>query len=65
VFASKNAGTAVAVTTADSLGGAGAGNYVLIQPSGIVADITPATLTYLAAPRSSRWEPCPRVCQAR
>jgi len=49
-FASKNVGTAVAVTAADSLSGAGAGNYVLTQPSGIVADITPATLTYLAAP---------------
>jgi filamentous hemagglutinin family protein len=52
VFTSKNVGTAVAVTATDSLGGTGAGNYVLTQPSGIVADITPATLTYLAA-RSS------------
>jgi filamentous hemagglutinin family protein len=49
-FSSRNAGTAIAVTANDVLGGAGAGNYVLTQPGGIVADITPATLTYLAAP---------------
>jgi filamentous hemagglutinin family protein len=50
VFASKNVGTGIAVTAHDDLGGASAINYVLTQPSGIVADITPATLTYLAAP---------------
>ena len=51
-FASRNVGTGIAVTTNDALSGTGAGNYVLTQPSGIVADITPATLTYVAASAS-------------
>jgi hypothetical protein len=34
------------------LSGTGAGNYVLVQPIGLVASITPATLTYDAAPAS-------------
>ncbi len=50
-FASANAGTGIAVTAADSLSGTAAGNYVLAaQPSGLTADITPATLTYIASP---------------
>jgi filamentous hemagglutinin family protein len=44
-FASANAGTAIAVTTSDSLGGAAASNYVLTQPGGLSANITPAALT--------------------
>jgi hypothetical protein len=49
-FASKNAGTGIAVTAADTLSGAGADNYVLVQPTGLLANITPATLTYNATP---------------
>ena len=49
-FASKNVGTGIAVTTTDTLGGASAGNYVLTQPTGLSAAITPATLTYNATP---------------
>lgn len=49
-FASKNAGIGVGVTATDALGGAAAGNYVLTQPTGLTAAITPATLTYDAAP---------------
>jgi hypothetical protein len=45
VFTSPNAGTGVAVTAADALTGAGAGNYTLAQPTGLSADITPAPLT--------------------
>jgi YDG domain-containing protein/MBG domain-containing protein len=50
-FASVNAGSGIAVMAADSLTGAAAGNYVLAaQPTGLIANITPATLTYLASP---------------
>jgi phosphotransferase system IIA component len=44
-FASKNVGNAIAVSTTDSIGGASASNYVLTQPTGLSANITPATLT--------------------
>lgn len=49
-FTSKNAGIGVAVTASDTLSGTAAGNYVLTQPTGLTAAITPATLTYDAAP---------------
>ena len=52
-FASANAGTGVAVNAADSLGGTAAGNYTLTQPTGLSANITPATLTYVASPNST------------
>ena len=45
VFVSKNAGTGVAVTVADILGGTAAGNYTLTQPAGITANITPLAVT--------------------
>jgi hypothetical protein len=44
-FASKNAGTGIAVTVSDSIGGASAGDYILIDPTGVTGTITPATLT--------------------
>ncbi|HEV6968198.1 YDG domain-containing protein, partial [Roseateles sp.] len=44
-FADKNAGTAKAVTAADTLGGGDAGNYTVTQPTGLAADITPKALT--------------------
>ena len=51
-FADANVGTARPVTaTATALGGSDAGNYTLGSASfGTSASITPATLTYLAAP---------------
>jgi filamentous hemagglutinin family protein len=51
-FTSPNAGTGVAVTASDSLSGAAAGNYMLTQPTGLTANITPATLIYIASPNS-------------
>ncbi len=51
-FATKNVGTGISVAAAETLSGAGAGNYVLVQPTGLVASITPATLTYEATPAS-------------
>ncbi len=52
-FADKNvaAGKAVAVS-GYSISGGDAGNYALSQPAGITADITAATLTYLADAKS-------------
>jgi outer membrane protein OmpA-like peptidoglycan-associated protein len=44
-FTSPNAGTGISVTGADVLGGSSAGNYTLIQPTGLVADITSALLS--------------------
>ena len=44
-FVSRNAGTGIAVTASDSLGGIAASNYVLTQPTGLTADITPKALT--------------------
>jgi len=45
VFATKNVGTGIAVTSTSTLSGADAGNYTLAQPAGLTANITPATLT--------------------
>ena len=44
-FATKNAGIGIAVTASDSIGGASAGDYTLIDPIGLTGTITPATLT--------------------
>jgi hypothetical protein len=45
-FANKNVGSAKAVTvTGFGLTGADAGNYLVVQPTGLTADITPASLT--------------------
>src|SRR5437016_2039952 len=45
VFASKNAGTGKAVTvTGFTLSGADSGNYNLVEPTGLTANITPASL---------------------
>ncbi|OOG41010.1 YDG domain-containing protein [Polaromonas sp. A23] len=44
-FADKNVGNGKAVTvTGYTLGGADAGNYVITQPTGVMANITPAAL---------------------
>jgi hypothetical protein len=44
-FVTSAVGTAIAVTSTATLGGTDAGNYTLIQPIGLSADITPAGLT--------------------
>jgi filamentous hemagglutinin family protein len=44
-FASANAGTAIAVTATDTLGGTAAGNYSVTQPTGLAANITPKSIT--------------------
>jgi filamentous hemagglutinin family protein len=44
-FATQNAGSGIAVTTAMTIGGADAGNYTLTQPAGITANITPYVLS--------------------
>ncbi|HUN75287.1 MAG TPA: YDG domain-containing protein, partial [Steroidobacteraceae bacterium] len=44
-FASPNAGNNISVTTAMTIGGTGAGNYTLTQPSGVTASITPYVLS--------------------
>jgi hypothetical protein len=49
-FASQNVGTGLSVAAAETLSGVGAGNYVLVQPTGLSANITPATLIYEATP---------------
>ena len=53
-FADKNVGTAKPVTASFSLGGAAAGNYTVSQPTGLSADITPATLTVSGAVAASK-----------
>jgi hypothetical protein len=48
-FATKNVGTNIAIGTGTVvLSGADAGNYTLVQPSGLSADITPRPLTVSA-----------------
>jgi filamentous hemagglutinin family protein len=44
-FASKNVGTDIAVSASDSISGASAGDYTLVEPTGVTGTITPATLT--------------------
>jgi filamentous hemagglutinin family protein len=52
-FTSPNAGTGVAVNASDTLSGVSASNYTIAQPTGLTANITPATLTYVALPDST------------
>jgi hypothetical protein len=47
-FASINVGTGIAITSTATLGGAGAANYTLTQPTGIAANITAKSLTITA-----------------
>ena len=51
-FARANVGTGIGVTTRYTLSGAGAGNYMLAQPTGLWANITPASLTVTATDQS-------------
>jgi len=54
-FATKNVGTAIAVTSTSTLGGADGGNYVVLpQPSGLTANITVKTLTITGISASNK-----------
>ena len=54
-FSDKNAGIAKIVNmTGFSITGSDAGNYLLTQPTGVKADITPATLTVAGLTASSK-----------
>ena len=51
-FASSAVGNSISVTSTSTLGGAGAGNYTLTQPTGLTANITSAaTLTEVILPQ--------------
>ena len=47
-FATKNVGTGIAVSTNMSISGTDAGNYIIQQPTGIAANITPLAITVTA-----------------
>ncbi len=53
-FANKNVGTGKTVTAAYTLSGTDAGNYTLVQPSGMLADITPASLSVTGASAANK-----------
>ena len=53
-FANKNVGTGKTVTAAYTLSGTDAGNYSLVQPSGMLADITPASLSVTGASAANK-----------
>jgi hypothetical protein len=54
-FADKNVGTGKAVTvTGYTISGDDAGNYTLVQPNGLTANITPATLQVTGIAASNR-----------
>ncbi|RDU99588.1 YDG domain-containing protein [Trinickia dinghuensis] len=53
-FASKDVGTGIAVTAADTLSGTNANDYVITQPIGLTANITPATLTVTGASANNK-----------
>lgn len=55
-FASRNAGSNVAVTANDSLSGTASGNYSLTQPTGLQADIAQAALTISAQAASKVYD---------
>ena len=44
-FASPNVGVNISVTATDTIGGSSASNYVLVQPTGLSASITPGAVT--------------------
>ncbi|MBT8564681.1 hypothetical protein G6709_00010, partial [Polynucleobacter paneuropaeus] len=52
-FSQSNVGTGLAVTIADTLGGASS-NYTLTQPTGLTANITPKALTVSSASAANK-----------
>ena len=55
-FAQSNVGTVISVSTSMTLSGDDAGNYELIQPAGLTADITSAGLTITAENKSKEYD---------
>ncbi|MFO0069655.1 MAG: YDG domain-containing protein, partial [Alphaproteobacteria bacterium] len=54
-FVDKNVGTGKAVTVAGvTIGGADAGNYTFTQPTGVTANITPASMTVTGVTASNK-----------
>lgn len=53
-FSDKNVGSNKPVSATLTLGGADAGNYLLVQPTGLVADITPLALPVTGLAATSR-----------
>jgi filamentous hemagglutinin family protein len=47
-FATKNVGNGIAVSTNMSISGTDAGNYIIQQPTGVTANITPLAITVTA-----------------
>jgi filamentous hemagglutinin family protein len=54
VFSTKNAGNGIAVTLTDTLSGAAAKNYILVQPTGLVGNIIPKKLTVSGTKAASK-----------
>ena len=54
-FSSKNVGTNLTVTMSDSISGADAGNYNIVQPTGLTGNITAANLTITANSTSTQY----------
>jgi hypothetical protein len=55
-FADKHVGQGKAVSTAMGLSGIDADNYVLVQPAGLTADVTPRELTVSATGQSRAYD---------
>jgi trimeric autotransporter adhesin len=55
-FASKDVGTGILVSAADTLGGAKAFDYTLTQPTGLAANITPLAITVSATGANKVYE---------
>ncbi|NHM07349.1 hypothetical protein G4D82_08965, partial [Flavobacterium sp. CYK-4] len=53
-FATANAGTGIAVTSASTISGANVANYTLTQPIGLMANITPKALTLTGAAAANK-----------
>ncbi|BAP87656.1 filamentous haemagglutinin family outer membrane protein [Burkholderiales bacterium GJ-E10] len=57
-FASKNVGTNITVTASDSISGPSAGNYTLMQPTGLTANITQlASVTWIGGASGNWFDP--------
>ncbi|HVI56281.1 MAG TPA: YDG domain-containing protein [Luteibacter sp.] len=55
-FANKNAGVGKSVGTSMTVSGGDSGNYILVQPTGLTATITPLTITPTASADSRQYD---------
>ncbi|MGC1547391.1 MAG: YDG domain-containing protein [Rhodanobacter sp.] len=55
-FATKNVGDGIGVTTNMSVSGSDIGNYILVQPTGITADITQLPITVVASGNNKTYD---------